>query len=291
MKKTLFTVFITLISLQLFAQKDTTQQTSDTIKAGNFVIIKKAKTKGTNDQDGKEGNGGFKFSFNTNKEKTKKNISTNWFILDLGFANYKDKTDYTAAQAGNYLKTLNVAAGNVTKESLKLIPGKSSNVNLWFFMQKVNLSKHVINLKYGLGLEMYNFRFDRNVSYRKNPDPFIFNDTISFSKNKLYAGYITIPLMLNFDFTPSNMKRLFTVSAGISAGYLVSSKNKQISDVRGKIKYKGDFDLQPFRLAAVGEVGLGPVRLYGSYSLNALHDKGTKMLQYPYVIGVRFSNW
>jgi hypothetical protein len=291
MKKTLFTVFITLISLQLFAQKDTTQQTSDTIKAGNFVIIKKAKTKGTNDQDGKEGNGGFKFSFNTNKEKTKKNISTNWFILDLGFANYKDKTDYTAAQAGNYLKTLNVAAGNVTKESLKLIPGKSSNVNLWFFMQKVNLSKHVINLKYGLGLEMYNFRFDRNVSYRKNPDPFIFNDTISFSKNKLYAGYITIPLMLNFDFTPSNMKRLFTVSAGISAGYLVSSKNKQISDVRGKIKYKGDFDLQPFRLAAVGEVGLGPVRLYGSYSLNALHDKNTKMLQYPYVIGVRFSNW
>lgn len=297
MKKTLFTVFITLISLQLYAQKDTTQQAADTIKAGNFVIIKKAKTNKTNDQEGKDGKDGkdgkssFKFSFNTNKEKTKKNISTNWFILDIGFANYKDKTDYTAAQAGNYLKTLNVAAGNVTKESLKLIPGKSSNVNLWFFMQKVNLSKHVINLKYGLGLEMYNFRFDRNVSYRKNPDPFIFNDTINFSKNKLYAGYITIPLMLNFDFTPSNMKRLFTVSAGISAGYLVSSKNKQISDVRGKIKYKGDFDLQPFRLAAVGEVGLGPVRLYGSYSLNALHDKGTKMLQYPYVIGVRFSNW
>ncbi|MBX2930908.1 MAG: hypothetical protein KF781_03045 [Chitinophagaceae bacterium] len=288
MKKLLFTTIITFVTSQAISQTDSTKQTTDTIKAGNFVIIKKHGTKG---QDGKEGKGGFNFSWRLGQKKEKSNISTNWFILDIGFANYRDKTDYTFAQAGNYLRTINASVGDVAKESLKLRTGKSSNVNLWIFMQKINLSKHFINLKYGLGLEMYNFRFDRNISYRKNPDPFIFNDTVNFSKNKLYAGYITIPLMLNFDFAPNNRKQLFTISAGVSAGYLINSRNKQISDIRGKIKYKGDFDLQPFRLAAVGEVGLGPIRLYGSYSLNALHDKGTRLEQYPYVIGVRFSNW
>jgi hypothetical protein len=57
------------------------------------------------------------------------------------------------------------------------------------------------------------------------------------------------------------------------------------------VKYKGDFDLQPFRLAAVAEMGLGPIRLYGSYSLNKLHADGTRLSQYPYAIGIRFSNW
>ncbi|MCZ2223961.1 MAG: PorT family protein [Chitinophagales bacterium] len=284
MKKILCTTAIMLATLSVMAQKDTTQQNTDTIKVGNFVIVKRKGTKGA------DGKGGFNFSINREK-KEKPNISTNWFIFDLGFANYRDKTDYAYAQAGNYLKTLSPSAGDVTKESLQLKTGKSSNVNLWIFMQKLNLSKHIINLKYGLGIEMYNFRFDRNISYRKDPNPFIFNDTIGFSKNKLYAGYATIPLMINFDFTPSNMKRFFTISAGVSAGYLIGSRNKQVSSVRGKIKYKGDFDLDPFRIAAIGEVGLGPIRLYGSYSLNALHNKNTRLLQYPYVIGVRFSNW
>ncbi len=288
MKKILCTSAIVLAALSVIAQKDTTQQKIDTIKVGNFVIVKKKDNKGTT-QD-KDGKGGFNFTL-SRKKKEQSNISTNWFILDLGFANYRDKTDYPYAQAGSYLKTLNTTAGNVTEESLKLNTGKSSNVNLWIFMQKVNLNKHIINLKYGLGLEMYNFRFDRNISFRKNPNPFIFNDTVSFSKNKLYAGYLTIPLMINFNFAPNNMKKNFTVSAGLSAGYLISSRNKQISDIRGKIKYKGDFDLEPFRLAAIGEVGLGPIRLYGSYSLNPLFSNSTRLLQYPYVVGVRFSNW
>jgi hypothetical protein len=173
---------------------------------------------------------------------------------------------------------------------MRLNAGKSSNVNLWIFMQKMNVSKHILNLKYGLGLEMYNFRYDRSVSYRKDPAPFVFNDTISFSKNKLYAGYITAPLMINIDTRPGKKNGL-TFSAGVSAGYLIASRNKQVSNERGKVKYKGDFDLEPFRLAAIGEVGLGPVRLYGSYSLNKLHRTSTGLDQTPFAFGVRFSNW
>ncbi len=283
MKRTLLATAIMLFAATGFAQTDSTKNAPDTVKVGNFVIIKKAKANQNNSFE-------IRLGSNSSNRK-KKNLSTNWWILDLGFTNLRDNTNYASAQAGSYLRVGRPADGPVTENSMKLNRGKSSNVNLWFFMQKLNVAKHVVNLKYGLGLEMYNFRYENSISYRKDgSNPYIFNDSISFSKNKLYAGYITAPLMLNINATPDK-RRGFSFSAGVSAGYLVASRNKQVSDARGKVKYKGDFDLQPWRLAAIAEVGLGPVRLYGSYSLNALHNSSTRLEQYPYAIGIRFSNW
>ena len=210
--------------------------------------------------------------------------------MDLGFANMRDNTNYTSAATGGYFKTLRPADGAVNQNSYKLIPGKSSNVNLWFFMQKLNIVKHVVNLKYGLGLEMYNYRYDTRLSFRKDPQPFVFNDSIGFTKNKLYVEYLTVPLMLNINTTPDS-RRGFSFSAGVSAGYLTNSRNKQISAERGKQKIKGDFNFEPWRIAAIGELGLGPIRLYGSYSLNRLQSDITKVEQYPYTVGIRLSNW
>jgi hypothetical protein len=157
-------------------------------------------------------------------------------------------------------------------------------------MQKVSIVKQAVFLKYGMGMEMYNFRYDSRVSYRKDSYPYVYNDSISFSKNKLFAGYLSVPLMLHINTTPGN-KKGFSFSAGVSAGYLVGSRVKQKSAERGKQKYKGDFDLSPFRTALIGELGIGPVKLYGSYSLNTLHDSYTRLEQYPFAVGIRFSNW
>ncbi len=286
-----------LASTMAFAQTDSTKKEAavDTIKVGNFVIIKKNKTtaQDTSYNIGKNGSRG-KNNITINigggdSKKKKTNVSTNWWIMDLGFANYRDETNYPAAQAGGYLKQVGSSA-KVDANTNSLNTGKSSNFNIWFFMQKLNVSQHKLNLKYGLGFEMYNFRYDRSLSYRKDPIPFALNDTIGFTKNKLFVKYLTVPFMVNFQPNPDK-KRSFSLSAGVSAGYLIGSRNKQISAERGKVKTKGDFDLNPWRLAAVGEIGLGPVRLYGSYSFNKLHKDGTQMDQYPYSVGIRFSNW
>lgn len=281
-----------LLSGTLFAQTDSTSNNSDTVKVGNFIIIKKNKD-GSSSSDDKKIWKDWDRNFDIRIERrnrTNRNVSTNWWIMDLGFTNFRDQTNYTAAQAGGYFKTLNATAGPVTANSFKLNNAKSSNVNIWFFMQKVNLIKHVVNLKYGLGLEMYNFRYDTRLSYRKDPTPYVYNDSISFSKNKLYAGYLTVPFMININTSPNN-RRGFSISAGMSAGYLISSRNKQKSSERGKQKSPGDFNLEPFRVAAIGEVGLGPIRLYGSYSLNRLHKDVTRVEQFPYAFGIRFSRW
>lgn len=270
------------------AQTDSTAKNADTIKVGNFVIIKK-KNAGSVSEDTEKKRGSLEYSIER-RTRRRSNISTNWWIMDLGFANMRDQTDYAAAQAGGYFRTLRAADGPVTQNSYKLVNAKSSNVNIWFFMQKVNLYKHVVNLKYGLGLEMYNFRYDTRLSYRKDPVPYVFNDSISFTKNKLYVEYLTIPVMLNINTTPDS-RRGFSFSAGVSAGYLTNSRNKQISGERGKEKIKGNFNFENWRVALIGEMGLGPVRLYGSYSLNRLQKEVTRVEQYPYTVGIRFSNW
>ncbi len=291
MKKimTMVGVFAALISS---AQTDSTENKSDTIKVGNFIIVKKDKNKsetGVTIDENISKNKNNSFTVFT-RPKRKGNVSTNWWIFDIGFANMRDQTDYTAAQSGSYFKTFRSADGAVNANSYRLNAGKSSNVNIWFFMQKLNISKHVLNLKYGLGLEMYNFRYDTKLSYRKDPEPFVMNDSISFSKNKLFVEYLTVPLMINVNPTPNKSKG-FSFSAGVSAGYFIAGRNKQISSERGKQKVKGNFDFEPFRIAAIGELGIGPVRLYGTFSLNKLQKDVTRVEQYPFAVGVRFSNW
>lgn len=259
-----------------FAQTDTTVEKSDTIVVGNFKIIKK---------DRKGGDGDDGTSFEISKRRKKSNISTNWSILDIGFANVRDETAYGSAAANDYLQGSGV---HFTEADMKLRTNKTSNVNFWLFMQKLNVAKHVVNLKYGIGLEMYNFRYRSNISYVESPKVGVIRDSVQFSKNKLYAGYVTVPFMVNINATPDR-RRGFSFSAGVSAGYLVGSRNKQVSNERGKQKIRGDFDLEKWRLAYIAELGLGPIRIYGSYSINPLHERGLK--QYPYAIGLRLSNW
>ena len=278
-----------LVAATGFAQTDTTGNKPDTIKVGNFVIVKKNKP-GSENGNRENRNGMEKVRVEKNYHRSGNNLSTNWWILDLGFANLREETNFATAQSSGYLKILRPANGAVTQNSMALNGGKSSNVNIWLFMQKLNVAKHVLNLKYGLGLEMYNIRYDKSLSYRKDPAPFVFNDSINFSKNKLYVGYLTVPFMININATPNKHNGL-SISVGVSAGYLVGSHEKQVSAERGKQKLDGDFNLQPWRLAGITELGLGPVRLYGSYSFNALHKDGTGLMQYPYAVGLRFSNW
>jgi hypothetical protein len=271
----------------LNAQKDSSAKQLDTLQIGGFTIVRDGEPA---KHSASSSHTNYNVVWPYRSAKKNKPISTNWLIFDLGFANYRDLTNYSFAQAGSYLKIMRPGDPAVNEGTTTLNTGKSSNVNIWLFMQRASLSKNVLNLKYGLGLEMYNFRYDSRISFRNAPAPMAFNDSISFTKNKLYAGYVTVPLMININTQP-NSRRGLIMSVGMSAGYLLASRNKQVSGDRGKQKYKGDLALEPWRLAAIGEIGLGPVRLYGSYSINQLQKTYTRMEQYPYTIGIRFSSW
>lgn len=282
-------MFLSLLGLAvcsgIYAQADTTGKPSvDTIKVGNIIIIKKNDDKKTGKDTTGKSNDGVNIEIKKRKDYKPSNISTNWWIMDLGFANVNDQTDYAAISGpSGYFP-------GGSKSLMGLRTGKSVNVNVWFFMQRINVIKHVVNLKYGLGLELNNYRFENNIRFRYDPTDFIERDAdvASFKKNKLAADYITLPAMINFNFTPKQ-KKSYGVSAGVSVGYLYSARQKMISDLRGKEKVNNDFNLEPWKVSAIGELNLGTVRFYGSYALNNMFRGGLD--QTPYNVGLRLSSW
>lgn len=301
MKKFTLLMAIVMAALSSNAQTDSTMVADttrpvtkrDTIRVGNILIIKKSKN-GDGDEDG---NVAITMGRKNYQGKSNSKISTNWWILDLGFANYDDKTNYAAT--GNYLVN-RPGSPALGSSDFKLRTGKSINVNIWIVMQRLSLVKNYVNLKYGLGVELNNYRYKSPISYSEGglipysggmqtSSPFIFRDSISFSKNKLAADYLTVPLMINFNSNPNSAKKGISASFGVSAGYLYSQRNKQDSDERGKRKNRGEYGLEKFKISYIGELGLGPVRLYGSYSSKSIYENSLDMR--PYTVGLRFSNW
>jgi hypothetical protein len=255
------------------AQTDSTKQKSDTIRIGNMIIVK---TPGNEEQNERQRT---RIYHRTHKPSA---VSTNWFILDLGFANYDDKTNYSGAEAQAF-------APGGTKDMFKLRTVKSSNFNIWILMQRLNVIKHVVNLKYGVGLETNNYRFEEPVKFETEPTTKVVLDKDThYKKNKLSADYVTVPMMLNFNFTPKREKG-FSVSVGASAGYLYASRQKTITEADGKRKKRDDFDLRPWKLSYIAEMGMGGIKLYGSLATQSMFEKGLDMT--PYAVGVRLSSW
>jgi len=220
--------------------------------------------------------------------KKLKNVTTNWFAFDLGYTNYRNESPNLVYIMQQYPS---MPLNYVTPYNLKLKNSKSSNFNIWIVQQKVNLYQHKLNAKYGIGFEMFNFRLEQPVGFRDDVSSKMVLENISFSKNKLFAKYLTVPFQFSYQANPEN-KRSFYISAGMSAGYLIDARNKQISTERGKQKYNGNFNLNNWRVATIGELGVGGVRLYGSYGLTNLFDKqATYFEMYPFSMGLRFSKF
>jgi hypothetical protein len=274
MKSRFLLVAALCFSMGAFAQTDTTTKNNavDTIHVGDMIILKKGGT----DNDNHSSHISHRHYYRPS------NVSTNWVIVDIGFANYNDKTNYMSAGAQAF-------APGATGDWFNLRTGKSVDVNIWLFMQRLNLIEHVVNLKYGLGIELNNYRYTSPILFHEDPATEVTYDNVRhYSKNKLAADYATVPFMLNFNFTP-HRREGFGLSVGASAGYLYSSRQKTITAEDGKQKQHNDFDLDPWKISWIGEVQLGPVKLYGSYATKSMFKKGLD--QTPYTIGLRLSNW
>lgn len=251
----------------------------DTIEMGGVTIIR------DNDPNARyeEPKKGFlkKLSSRTNP----KNIKTQWAIVDLGFSNYVDNTGYKSAEAQAY-------APDINEEWTSLRPYKSRNVNIWLVTQQFNVIRHYVNFQYGLGVELNNYFYKQPMRYEAQTPavekaPVVYLDETpgrTYRKNKLAADYFTLPVMLNFNLTPYKLYP-FEISAGVSAGYLYSARNKFINSDEGKLKTRGDFDLRPWKLSYIAEVNLGVVRLYGSYAFKSMYQRGLDIT--PYNFGIR----
>lgn len=219
-----------------------------------------------------------------NKNTNLKNVYLSWFGFDLGFDNYIDKSAYGTPEVNNFVHQ-SPGQQQATSDMFSLRQGKSVNVNIWPILLKANLIDHSLWFKTGIGIEMNNYRYTRNISYANSIDKtYIFQDSVNFKKNKLFTEYLTIPLMLDFEPGIKHGKSSFHLAAGATLGYLVKSRTKQISSERGKVKDNNPFNLEKFRTGLRAEIGYKWLTLYGSYSFTPIHQYGLK--QYPFSIGL-----
>lgn len=284
MNRFLLMCMLACATLRGTAQTDSTagKPQGDTIRIGGMVIIRKGgERRGDNDRGPR---------IRSRKTYKPSAVSTNWGIVDIGFSNYDDQTVYgTGTGADAYAPGSNASW-------FKLRNGKSRNVNVWFFMQRIRVIKNAVNLKYGFGLELNNYHYKQNIRYNGNP-PATLNPPIvsldntanrTYSKNKLAANYLTVPMMVNFNFTPHRAEP-FGLSIGASAGWLYGSHNKTKTSDEGKKKTKDDFDLRSFKISYIAELNLGEIKFYGSLATQSMYKRGLDIT--PYNIGIRISSF
>ncbi|AWM14076.1 hypothetical protein DI487_09555 [Flavobacterium sediminis] len=160
---------------------------------------------------------------------------------------------------------------------------------------------NLLHAKYGLSLMYNNLRPTDNQYFVKNGDVTeLQTGTVDFDESRLRNVYLTVPLHLEFDFTPKKVDKdgesyfrtheSFRVGIGGYAGVRV--KSKQIlkykeDDQRIKTKQKGDFNVSDFNYGLSAYIGYGEISFYAKYDINPLF-KDNAVDQNNISFGVRF---
>jgi hypothetical protein len=183
----------------------------------------------------------------------------------------------------------NFAGTNNETRYLDLNTGKSWNVNLNFIQYSLPMSPG-IGWVTGLGGEWNNYSFDRNNCIGKdslgNISPVYPPDGSTFTKSKLNTTYLTLPLLLEFQF--GHEKKGF-ISFGAIGGLKVCSNTKTKfyeNGVKEKEKVKDDFNLSPLRYALTVRAGYKFVKFYANYGMMPLFAQNGGPKVHPINVGL-----
>jgi len=198
-------------------------------------------------------------------------IQTRYFMLDIGSNTYLSDGKF------NLPNELN---------NMELDYGKSVNINLHLFRQRIGLIGKNLNFMYGLELTWNNYHFAEDITLIHDVDELtIVEENINFKKNAFSTTFLQVPVLLNIETNPNKLSRSFRLSAGVYGGVLLGARTKQKSSEKGKVKIKDDFNLNKFRYGAIGQIGFGCVNFYVDYALNDLFKESQGPELTPISIG------
>lgn len=207
--------------------------------------------------------------------RRKRKSEAHWAGLDFGFMLLMDENRESTFADNPYWK--NDAA-------------RSQVWNLNILEHKFNFGTPYVGLTTGLGFSWKSVAFKNDYLIQTTADStFAIADTVlQYSKNKLKASYLTVPLMLEFN-TSADEDRSFYLAAGVVGGVRLTSKTKRQGEFDGKEfkeKVKGQYNLNPFKLDAAVRMGYGSWGVFANYSLLPLFEQGTTVDVYPLTFGL-----
>lgn len=180
---------------------------------------------------------------------------------------------------------------------------RSSNLE-WGWMSRVPFSKKntVVGLKYGLTFNYYQLHPTQNRYFVKDRRD-LYLDTHQFTLDKdrafLRNTYITIPLMLDFNFSDKYLdlesqkwvrKDRIQFAIGGYIGYNINSKQflfyKNETGHLVKSKQKGEWNATDFQYGLQASIGYRGLHLYGKYDLNPTFRQEPKDMNF-WALGIR----
>ena len=170
---------------------------------------------------------------------------------------------------------------------MELDDSKSIEFNLNLVDVSIPIVKKRLGLVTGLGLGWNNYKFNNKQLVLQNDGDSIYavlDTETKYSKNKLSALYMNVPLMLEFQ-QPVGNKKLW-IAVGGYAGVKLGSNLKLITNDGAKTKNRKDYHLNTLRYGLRAQVGFDNFGVYCNYSLATLFkkDKGPEL--YPLSLGV-----
>jgi len=171
-------------------------------------------------------------------------------------------------------------------------PARSYSYGLNIAEKKFRLIGKTVGITTGVGFTFNSYGFKNNYVLTTNQDSvFAVSDTlVNFTKNKLKATYLNIPLLLEF---ASKNEGGFYFATGVVGGLRLGSKTKREGkDQFGKSfdsKIKDDFYLNTLTLDATVRMGYDDFGIYANYSLTPMFVSGKTSTIYPFSVGVVFN--
>ena len=156
------------------------------------------------------------------------------------------------------------------RPDLELNTTRCSMLGFTPFGKEAEIIKDRLRLAAGLGFQFESYAFDKNI--RLTDEPYLqgIEDTVrDYRKNTLNANYVTLPVVLQFN-TKRNLDKSFHIAVGAIAGYRISSNMtyKWSEDARRqRERLRNDYALEPYRLSAIAQVGIGSAMIWAQYDL------------------------
>ncbi len=177
---------------------------------------------------------------------------------------------------------------SLSNNNLELINSKSTHVNL-SYVNYFKVYKNFIQFSAGVGIDWNNYRFSKNISLSPKADSMnIVVDNINYSKNKLMAKYVTVPLQLHFATKPNKKGEMLGIAGGVELGYLLNGRQKQISEEKGKQKIDDDYNLADLRLGYTLCANYGNKGIYAKYYPNSTFKETQGPNLNTFCIGFKF---
>ncbi|WP_207532769.1 outer membrane beta-barrel protein [Desertivirga arenae] len=244
MKTYLFTLLLAAGSLTSMAQDslsvDSTKAVNDSPKSKKsikVVGVEIGKSKGDT----------------TRKTSSKFSFQLTFSRIDLGLATFLDHGSYTLSDENNFLENKQFKTNNFGFEFLQT----GYRFNSYF---KIYLAA---------GLDWNHIRLKRDITILPDQPKISYKEEeIDFKKNRFSSNYLRIPLSFQFRSKDDGRGNKVYFVAGPEVGFLITGKTKQVSKEMGKVKYKDDFNFNPFRYGAFARAGYNGVGFFVKYYAN-----------------------